>query len=46
MRIQHFRRAIAIDPGFCHAHCNLGMLLENHKEDDGGADAKWHGGVR
>ena len=35
---QHYRRAIAIDPEHADAHCNLGDLLENHKEDYGSAE--------
>ena len=32
------RRAIAIDPEEGDAHYNLGVLLENHKEDYDGAE--------
>lgn len=36
-----FREAIARDPGFGHAHVNLGLLLHHAKGDVAGARAIW-----
>ena len=35
---RHYRRAIEIDPKHADAHCNLGLLLKNKRQDYDGAE--------